>query len=48
VPIIAVTGYDRASIRQRTLEAGCNIYLTKPLNIDSLIQAINQCLATTG
>ena len=47
VPIIAVTGYDRASIRQRTLEAGCNIYLTKPLNIDCLVEAITQCLSAT-
>lgn len=45
VPIIAVTGYDRASVRQRTLDAGCNIYLTKPLNIDSVIEAVNKCLS---
>jgi CheY-like chemotaxis protein len=47
VPIIAVTGYDRASIRQRTLDAGCNIYLTKPINIDSLVEAITQSLSAS-
>jgi CheY-like chemotaxis protein len=45
VPIIAVTGYDRESIRQRTLEAGCNVYLTKPLNIDNVVEAVTRCLS---
>lgn len=44
VPIIAVTAYDHTNARIRTFAAGCNMYITKPINIDSLIDVISTYL----
>ncbi len=43
-PIIAITAYDTASDQLRTLRAGCNLYLTKPVSIDRLTAAVSQYL----
>jgi CheY-like chemotaxis protein len=44
VPIIALTAYDTLEARERSLEAGCDEFLTKPVNIDRLIRLISNLL----
>jgi len=44
VPIIALTAYDLADTRERCLAAGCNEYLTKPINIDRFVQLLSDYL----
>jgi CheY-like chemotaxis protein len=36
VPIVAVSGYDSTSVHGEALEAGCDGYLTKPIDFDAL------------
>lgn len=44
VPIIAVTAYNLDSIQKDALQAGCDRYITKPVNIDTLIKVVSECL----
>ena len=39
-PIIAITAYDVYGMEEAALETGCNIYLSKPLNLDELDRAV--------
>jgi CheY-like chemotaxis protein len=36
VPIVAATAFDTYGMREAALEAGCNAYLLKPLDLDEL------------
>ena len=36
VPILAITAYDTYGMKEAALEAGCNGYITKPLDFDRL------------
>jgi CheY-like chemotaxis protein len=36
VPIIIISGHDPNAYRQKAIDAGCNEYLLKPINFDSL------------
>ncbi|WP_162006822.1 hybrid sensor histidine kinase/response regulator [Roseimaritima sediminicola] len=40
VPIIALTGNAMKGDRQRCLQVGCNEFLTKPVNVDLLVQTV--------
>ncbi len=40
-PLIALTGYGSASDRARTAEAGFNVHLTKPVDIDELLEIVS-------
>lgn len=40
VPVVAVTAFDTYGIREAALEAGCNAYLLKPLDLDELESVI--------
>lgn len=39
-PIIAITAYDVYGMEEAALETGCNVYLSKPLNLDELDRAM--------
>lgn len=44
VPIIAVTAYDTYGIREAALEAGCQEYLLKPLDLPALWRTLRGVL----
>ncbi|MEW6404696.1 MAG: response regulator [Chloroflexota bacterium] len=42
IPIIAVTAHALPGDRQRALEAGCTDYITKPINLNELVEVVNR------
>ncbi|MEX0738887.1 MAG: response regulator [Pseudohongiella sp.] len=44
VPIVAVTSYAMVGDREKTLSAGCNGYIEKPINPDTFVSEIEQFL----
>ncbi len=44
VVIVAVTAYDTYGIKEAALEAGCDAYLTKPVELDELEREISRLL----
>jgi CheY-like chemotaxis protein len=40
VPVIAITAYDVYGMEEATLEAGCNIYLSKPIDLEEFDRAL--------
>ncbi|AKH19174.1 ATP-binding protein [Sedimenticola thiotaurini] len=44
IPVIAMTANAMSGDRERCLAAGMDLYLTKPINRDQLIQALSQSL----
>jgi CheY-like chemotaxis protein len=46
VPIVAVTSYAMVGDRERTMEAGCNGYIEKPINPDMFRSQIEEYLKT--
>lgn len=45
VPIVAVSAHDTADFHSDALEAGCNAYVTKPINYTELEELVNRLLA---
>jgi two-component system cell cycle response regulator DivK len=45
VPILALTANVMRGDKEKTLEAGCDGYIQKPLDIDQLIREIEKFLA---
>ncbi|HEY8118314.1 MAG TPA: response regulator [Methylophilaceae bacterium] len=45
-PIVAVTSYAMVGDREKSLEAGCNGYIEKPINPDSFVADIGKFLPT--
>jgi two-component system cell cycle response regulator DivK len=48
VPIIALTANVMKGDRERTLQAGCDGYIQKPIDVDILPHQITRFLATQG
>ncbi|MFW6093976.1 MAG: PAS domain S-box protein [Pseudomonadota bacterium] len=42
LPLVALTGYGRSSDRKRTQEAGFNAHLTKPVELDVLVEVLSE------
>ena len=46
VPIIAVSAHDTADFHSEALAAGCNAYITKPVDYSELEAVVNHLLLT--
>lgn len=44
IPIIAVTAQAMSGDREKCLEAGATDYISKPINVDQLVQILNKVL----
>jgi two-component system cell cycle response regulator DivK len=40
IPLIALTAHALPGDRQRAMDAGCDEYITKPMDLDDLVEAI--------
>jgi two-component system cell cycle response regulator DivK len=45
IPIVALTSYAMKGDRERTIEAGCDGYIPKPVDIGEVLRTINTLLA---
>jgi len=48
VPIVALTANVMKGDRERSLEAGCDGYIQKPIDVDNLPNQVNSFLKTKG
>jgi len=46
IPVIALTAHAMAGDRQKALDAGCDDYDTKPVNLASLLEKMEQLLSS--
>jgi len=46
IPVYALSAYTLPSDRKRALDAGCDGYLTKPIHMQSFLDAINEVFET--
>ena len=46
IPIIAVSAHDTSDFQSEAIEAGCNSYVTKPIDFNELEELIAQLLKT--
>jgi DNA-binding response OmpR family regulator len=44
VPILALTGYDTPTNRERILKAGATAYIAKPFDIQDILHTLRKCL----
>ena len=45
VPIVAVSAHDTADFHSDALDAGCNAYVTKPIDFPEFEEMVNRLLA---
>ncbi|MHC1740265.1 MAG: response regulator [Anaerolineaceae bacterium] len=48
VPIVAMTAHAMAGDREKSLQAGMNDYLTKPLNVDEVLATVNKYVTASS
>ena len=48
IPIVAVSAHDANESRTEALEAGCNEYVTKPIDFDHLSALVKRLLTKQG
>ena len=48
IPVIAITAHAMKGDRDRCLEAGCNAYLAKPIDVRELGKLVEEHLTQTG
>jgi CheY-like chemotaxis protein len=48
IPVIALTAHAMVTDRERSLEAGCDDFDTKPVEIERLLDKIARLLPTGG
>lgn len=48
VPIVAVSAHDTADFHSEALDAGCNAYITKPIDYLELEDLVNRLLASNS
>jgi two-component system, cell cycle response regulator DivK len=48
IPIIALTAHAMSGDRQRAVDAGCDDFDTKPIELERLLEKIEQCLGQAG
>ena len=46
VPIVAVSAHDTADFHQEALAAGCDAYLTKPIDFSELEEVMRRVMST--
>lgn len=46
VPVIALTAYEAVDLHIKAIQAGCNHYLIKPVDLDDLNNLLNRYLPT--
>jgi len=44
IPIVAVTSYAMPGDKEKIMEAGCNGYLAKPINVEEFIREVDKHL----
>ena len=44
IPVIVVSGLDRAANESKAIDGGANLFLSKPVNNDELLAAVRQFL----
>jgi DNA-binding response OmpR family regulator len=46
VPIVAVSAHDTADFHQEALAAGCDAYLTKPIDFSELEEVMRRMMSS--
>ncbi|MCA2001140.1 MAG: response regulator, partial [Chloroflexi bacterium] len=44
IPLIALTAHALPGDRQRAMDAGCDEYITKPMDLEDLVEAVQYWL----